>query len=49
MKVHKLQQNDMTACGLHIWKYEIEASIDWKDVTCKKCKMLKKRTESPKH
>lgn len=39
MVTHKIQDedNDKTVCGLDIWKNEIEASIYWEDVDCKRC------------
>jgi hypothetical protein len=37
MVIHKIEDKK-TACGRDIWKEEIEASADWKDVDCKQCK-----------
>lgn len=47
MTVHKITGDDRTACGLHIWENEIEASRDDKEVTCKKCKKKSKKVNTP--
>lgn len=45
MVTHKIE-NRKTACGLDIYKNEIEASIEWQDVDCKKC-LKKKKPDKP--
>jgi len=45
MVVHKIK-DDKTACGIEIRSKNVEASIHWQDVDCKKC--LKKAIEKSK-
>jgi hypothetical protein len=45
MAIHKIRDDDQTKtlCGRDVWDEEIEASIHWEDVTCKKCRKKNKK------